>query len=625
MGAGDLAYYEGDDSVQAIRGTYVDDTLYLYGGNDAADGSFGTDWIYGGEGNDRLFGGYQDDYLFGEAGNDRLRGDGGDDQLEGGAGGDILDGGTGNDRFVFGGVADMRRDRVYGGTGTDTLVLDLTTVSAIRFGARDSIEVVSFGGMSFRDIERYEIVGGSRADILTGWLLDDDLDGNGGNDRIAGYFGADMIDGGDGNDNLLGGGDNDFVYGDEGNDLVRGGFGRDNLEGGSGNDRLYGEWGNDDIDGNTGSDLLSGGDGNDTLNADAYLDAGNERDALNGGAGHDLLRIGMADVANGQTGTDEIEAHFAESTRNESYVLRQAAYAFANGARISGFEILDYVGGSGVDRITAGRFNDNLEGGGGNDRLNGLGGNDTLDGDDGNDLLVGGTGNDYLVHASGNDRLLGQAGADTFSIQWDEIGDFPYRTVVNGGAGRDVVDFSSITLGAVVDLSIQARNAGLAYGKTFTAVEALRGTSIDDSFAGTARADSFFGNSGDDVLSGRAGNDRLVGGDGSDMLTGGAGADTFDFTDYASGWLGDTITDFTRRQDTLAFNFADLGYGSAAGVRLVSGNGPSPVGGGPNLLFDNATDRLWYDEDGANSTYGPVLLATLTGVNGLAESDFAFS
>lgn len=618
-----MANYDGDDSAEAILGTYSDDSIYLYGGNDISDGSFGADWINGGDGNDRLFGGHQDDVLYGEAGNDRLRGNTGDDELSGGSGGDVLDGGSGDDRFILSDMADMRRDRIYGGTGIDTLVLDLSTAGGLRFGARDSLEVVSFAGMSFRDVERYEITGGSRADVVTGWLLNDDLDG-GGNDRLAGYFGADLIDGADGNDNLIGGGGDDQVYGDVGNDVLRGGYGADRLEGGSDNDRLYGDWGNDDLDGSSGSDLLSGGDGNDTLNSDTYLDSGTERDALNGGAGHDHLGIGIADAANGQAGTDELQAHFAESAQNETFVLRQAAQSFANGARVSGFEILDYAGGSGSDAITAGRLDDNLDGGGGSDRLNGQAGNDVLDGGEGNDVLIGGTGNDTLLHASGTDRLLGQAGADTFTIQWDELSERPYRTVLNGGAGRDSVDFSSITLGAIVDLTVQSRNDGLAFGKSFAAVEALRGTSMDDSFSGTARADTFFGSSGDDILSGRAGNDRLVGGGGSDLLTGGAGADVFDFTDYVSGWAGDAISDFTRGRDSLALDLSDLGYGSVSGVRLISGRDPGPVGGGPNLLFDDVTDRLWLDADGANVTFGPVLLATLTGVNGLAESDFTF-
>jgi len=619
-----VGYYSGSNAAENVLGTYVDDDIYLYGGNDTANGSFGTDWIYGGEGHDRLFGGRQGDYLYGEAGNDTLRGESGNDNLSGGAGRDVVDGGSGDDRILIDGPIELRGDRVYGGTGIDTLVLDLSDAVGFRFGARDSIEVSSFGGMSFRDIERYEIEGGVQNDTMTGWLLDDDFDGNDGNDRLAGYFGEDSLDGGAGNDTLVGGGDDDYLWGSDGNDLARGGFGDDRVYGGSGNDRLFGDTGDDDIDGGSGRDVLSGGAGNDVLAADGSVDSGSERDAINAGAGNDLVRIGINDVANGQAGNDRLDAYFAESSLNETFVLRQAAQSFANGARVSGFESLDYTGGSGRDAITGGRLADNLDGGAGNDRLSGGAGNDALNGGTGNDVLIGGAGNDTFRHQSGNDRLLGQAGADSFSIGWDEAGALPYRVTVNGGAGRDTVEFTSVTLGAVVDLMQQARNDGLAYGKTLLGVEVLRGTGLDDSFAGTGRADTFFGGSGDDVLSGRMGNDRLAGGAGADLLTGGAGADVFDFTDVSPGWLADTVTDFTRGQDHLAFDLSDFGWRSAANVRLVSGVDPDPVGGAANLLFDRSTGRLWVDADGANETHGPELIATLEGVRALAVSDLLF-
>lgn len=619
-----MGYYSGSDAAESVLGTYVDDEIDLFGGNDVADGSFGSDRISGGAGNDRLFGGWQGDFLYGEAGNDRLRGESGDDDLSGGAGRDVVDGGAGDDRILVDGPIELRGDRVYGGTGIDTLVLDFSTAVGFRFSARDSIEVSGFAGMSFRDVERYEIEGGVQADTMAGWLLGDEFNGNDGNDRLTGYFGDDSLDGGDGHDTLVGGGGDDYLWGSTGNDLARGGFGEDGLYGSSGNDRLYGEAGDDDLDGGGGRDLLSGGTGNDVLEADGSIDSGTERDRINAGTGNDTVRIGIGDAANGQAGNDRLDAYFAESSLNESFVLRQAAQSFANGARVSGFESLDYTGGSGRDAITGGRLADNLNGGGGNDRLSGGAGNDALNGADGNDVLIGGAGNDSFSHETGNDRLLGQAGADSFSLGWDEAGARPYRVAVNGGAGRDTVDFTSVTLGAVVDLLQQGRNDGLAFGKTLVGVEVLRGTSLDDSFAGTNRADTFFGNDGDDVLSGRMGNDRLVGGDGADLLTGGAGADVFDFTDYGEGWMGDTVSDFTRGQDHLAFDLSDFGWRSEAGVRLVSGADPDPIGGAANLLFDRGTGRLWLDADGANDTDGPELLATLHGARALAVSDFIF-
>lgn len=644
-----MAYHTGDNSNENVPGTLLPDTFYLRGGNDTADGGFGDDWIYGGWGNDLLFGGAQDDNLYGQTGRDRLRGGSGEDLLEGGGGADVLDGGSGDDFFISDSVADMNGDRAYGGTGVDTLDLDMTGAERFRFEARDPNEVSNFAGMSFRDIERYYLTGSNRADALIGWLLDDHLYGGRGNDWIDGRSGTDVLDGDNGYDTVFGGDGHDVMEGGSGNDLLHGGAGSDKLGGEADDDRLRGETGDDSISGGPGSDFLSGAAGNDTLKSDGYYeDEGNEYDALNGGAGDDLLSIGSGDTANGQAGTDRLEANFAGSTLNETYAIRQESHTFANGARVSGVESLLYQGGSGADAITGGDLEDTLrggdgddqlsggggydsiQGGNGNDRLNGGGGDDIFYGGAGNDVLIGGAGDDRFDRASyaresGNDRFLGQAGADT--VQIDRVVFATDRLAVDGGVGRDVVQFYLYgEIGAVVDLRDQSRNDALALGVTLTAVEALRGSDRDDSFAGTAATDAFFGMHGNDVLSGRGGDDRLMGGGGSDIVTGGAGADTFDFTDFSRELYGvDTIADFTRGQDRLAFHVADLGSRSASEIDLVGGASPVPAGDGPTFLFDDATDRLWLDEDGSGDAFDPVLLATLAGVNGLSLSDFAFS
>ena len=59
-------------------------------------------------------------------------------------------------------------------------------------------------------------------------------------------------------------------------------------------------------------------------------------------------------------------------------------------------------------------------------------------------MLLGGAGNDRLSTNSGNDRLFGNAGDDIFTIAFDENVLMPYNVIVDGGAGRDEVDFSSL-------------------------------------------------------------------------------------------------------------------------------------------------------------------------------------
>lgn len=618
-----MGYYEGSNATERVIGTYEDDTIYLYGGNDTANGGFATDWIYGGTGNDLLFGSYQDDYLHGEEGNDRLHGDSGDDYLDGGPGRDVLYGGSGDDLFVHTSLSEAAGDTLFGGEGIDRLRLYFDEASAgVTFAARDPLITWQVAGFTLSQIERFDIEGSRFNDRLTGWIYDDSLSGGGGNDRIVGGLGRDTLRGDDGNDILDGGEDDDFLYGGAGNDQLGGGAGNDNLEGNAGNDILNGGAGNDDLEGNSGADRLDGGAGNDTLYSDTYLDGDDRvRDTLSGGTGSDHLLMGQNDIGNAGPGSDRVTLDFSESAFNERWVFTPAAKTFANGAFIANAEALTYYGGRGVDRIAGGALGDDLNGGAGHDNLSGGGGNDRLDGEEGNDVVQGGGGNDRIFHDSGNDRLYGNAGNDHFTIAFDENVARPYGVRIDGGAGTDTVSFSSLTLGAIVDLADQSKNDGLAYAKRLVGVEVLEGTSLDDTFAGTNRRDVFRGGNGDDVLAGRGGNDRLVGGGGSDRLVGGAGADVFDFSDYGSGWMADTITDFKRGQDKLLFDRSDFGDGSLRIVNSASVLATTPV---PTLTFETDSKRLWFDADGSGATDSPDLLVTLHGVNALAASDFLF-
>ena len=93
--------------------------------------------------------------------------------------------------------------------------------------------------------------------------------------------------------------------------------------------------------------------------------------------------------------------------------------------------------------------------------------------------------------------------------------------IIEGGAGNDVIDFSSQAFNA--DISITIRG----------------GDGSDVLWAGEAN----------DVLDGDSGSDWINGGAGDDTLTGGSGADIFEFT-ATSG--NDTITDFAI-EDVLKF------------------------------------------------------------------------
>ena len=76
--------------------------------------------------------------------------------------------------------------------------------------------------------------------VIDGNAGDDALAGTDRDDLIRGYGGVDRIRGGAGNDCLMAGDGNDFVFGQTGNDVIYGGSGNDRLSGRAGSEcRLW--------------------------------------------------------------------------------------------------------------------------------------------------------------------------------------------------------------------------------------------------------------------------------------------------------------------------------------------------------------------------------------------------
>jgi Ca2+-binding RTX toxin-like protein len=297
----------------------------------------------------------------------------------------------------------------------------------------------------------------------------------------------------------------------------------------------------------------------------------------------------------------------------------------ANGARFDGAESLQFHGGSGNDKVTAGALEDFLYGGGGNDQLTGAAGNDSMTGETGNDILRSGLGNDWIGTDPGNDRAFGEGGNDLITVEPDAFG----ADTLDGGAGTDTVDFDSLIISAEIDLQAQALNDGIAKNDVFTSIEIFNGTIFDDTFKGDAAANRFEGFSGDDRLDGRTGNDYLAGGSGSDILTGGAGRDTFEFgfdtgATIGQTWRADVIADFVRGADRIALWRTDFGFVGANPFKLLPGLDPQANTPGPVMLFETDTGRLWFDPDGNNPELDRTLVATLTGVTALGAADFIF-
>ena len=231
--------------------------------------------VRGTTGNDNLTGTAGDDMIHGLAGDDRLTGGDGNDFLVGGPGADTLDGGNGDDILI-----DFNSDGLFntliGGEGDDWLRGDLVETSYQGGNGYDRVAVnhdgfgvvsldfsrihmstpqaVGLGNTTMSSIESIDlsfvtlawgssIIGSRGSDFLlgvdvvgpgTGKAVS--LDGNGGNDAIAGSRFGDKLSGAAGNDTLYGERGSDIISGGSGDDFILGGGGKDRLTGGQGDD-----------------------------------------------------------------------------------------------------------------------------------------------------------------------------------------------------------------------------------------------------------------------------------------------------------------------------------------------------------------------------------------------------
>ncbi len=475
----------------------------------------------------------------------------------------------------------------------DLFAYDLTTGAVTRVAAGNGL---THEGLSLNDdlyaftSEAGNLVAGDENGASDAFLMhvtgNDSLMGGAGNDTLRGLGGNDTLDGGPGNDKLYGGKGNDtyvitqagdqiFENAGEGFDTVRSGItfkAAANIEAvvltGDANIQAQGNALNNALTGNTGNNTLTGGDGNDTLaglEGNDKLDGGNDHDVISGGAGRDSL-----------------------------------------------------LGGEGSD---------NLDGGADNDQLNGGARWDTLIGGEGDDILDGG---------SDNDAMYGGVGNDTYVV--DHVGDRVYESY---GEGTDTVKASvSFALSPDVEnlyltgtTAINGTGNGLhnaINGNSGNNVlsgglgnDSLYGWDGNDSLTGGNDHDSLTGGNDHDRLSGGNGNDTLIGGGGNDVLGGGAGADDFVF---ASVLLNghDHLSDFQHGLDRLVFAGAD--YGFAAGHVLTGAEltvGSVAVGTGAQFIWDDASDRLYWDADGSGAG-AAFELAIVTGTS-VTKDDLYFT
>jgi Ca2+-binding RTX toxin-like protein len=498
-GGGFVDVFRGTDGVNILRTFGDDDHLEGRGGADTLDGGDGTDVAdysssprsvsidltadvqNSGDAEGDILIGIED--IDGSSFNDVIRGDRqannlygswGSDRLEGRGGADTLDGGNGFDAASY--ESSSARVQV----ALDDPILGTASIAAGGDAAGDVL------------ISIEKLVGSAHADILTGNISFNTIEGLDGDDDIFGLAE---------NDTLLGGNDNDDVMGHEGNDTIDGGFGDDSLSGGEGIDTVsFESWDpttptmvfneniriqldegsvkgiatweifsfqtfqfvleefdtllgfenvrgsnrTETIVGTSGNNVLEGRGGNDTL------EGGNGNDTLDGGADSD-------------TASYENSGFFVEVT------LRDGVDGTAR--QIVGNDTL-----RGIENVRGSAFNDTITGNGQANRLEGGGGGDTLNGGGGADRLIGGT---------GQDTLSGGTQADTFEFRTlEECG-------LSGKTADRVADFVAAE-GDRIDLRQIDANTLLAGDQAFTFINGDQFSGV----AGQLRFAAFAGSSG---------------------------------------------------------------------------------------------------------------------------------
>lgn len=566
----------------------------------------------------QVMGGRGDDQLTGTSGNDRLDGGAGNDTLDGASGNDTLTGGLGNDRLI-------------GGTGADCLE-----------ETRDADMELTNSSLSFNGVLEDTLVAIPKAA----------LNGGDSNNRIdaSRFSGAVMIAGGGGNDSLFGGSGNDLLDGGVGNDLLAGGNGNDSLLGGDGDDFL------EDVLAGT---LLDGGSGSDTwnyrgsLSLDPKLLAGvkgleqvvgvGSDDSLIGSPKVDVLQLATPgvlmlgqlrfsgfEVVSGGNGVDTL---LGRDGVVDTFVVTPAGVSVSGweGITFTSFEVI--AGGAGevadlllgssgndlfmidsakrtvsVQKVVASGF-EVVRGGGGDDSLNGPKSGVNLFRFAGNSVSLASFEGVAFLDFS---KVIGGGGNDTFEFADDAT----FAGTINGGAGQDLLNFSSSATARSVRLSagsktgfsgqesstqssflaiesvrggsgtdtligwdadatwdLGTRQYKVASGQTtfvlkWDSFEAFMGGAKNDKFLGAKGSDSYWlhGGAGDDTLDasqslgsmtlmGGAGNDLIKGGKGHDFLSGGAGQDSLfglEGQDVLVGGSGNDSLDGGSGKDVLA-------------------------------------------------------------------------
>ncbi|MEO6570140.1 MAG: hypothetical protein ABIO83_01190 [Ilumatobacteraceae bacterium] len=598
-----------DSTMQARNITVFDVGDPTFGGNDMIDGGLANDLVFGGNANDVVLGRQGVDLLEGNDGNDTINGGDGDDRIAGGSTGRsalVGPGGT-----VLYDHAPDTRDFLYGNDGDDVIVGDDAFVD--RNGAVTMTATSSDGVFGNDDIS-----GDGGQDRLYGQLGSDSMWGGDDEDYLLGDLGsiaaspsktwpggapdydvdldapgpdlAGMGEVGSGADEMYGDADDDHMFGGTGNDVMRGNGGDDYLEGNGGSDEMYG----------FAPELINGGDG------DAGLDT--DQDDMIGGSSawtrSDPVRFDAGELLmQGNSDRDVMTGDNATIQRiTVDGGMGWAPDEVIDGARKRIVTLLDRDKAD----LSAVAGDDHLQGNAGSDRMFGEGGSDLVQGNGADDLIEGNQGADWLEGNAGEDDIIGGssflAGSGGLALVGAgvDLGDPDGNDAIFGGADADVIAGDNARFVRRTTDNSVAYGAALL-GATFTSDHLddvpgwWLGVQTDRLVTLLDRTTLAPGRFGSDVISAGTGEDVVFAQDGDDWATGGDGDDAIEGNGGADRLYGDLSTDEAIDVPTYAASLTQWSTKISSGdVRDGSGGAPGEddIIGGSNVDHRDGVDSV---------------------------------
>lgn len=567
--------------------------------------------LVGSAGNDVIIATSSTSDISGGDGNDDITGTDGADILNGGEGTDTLSGGGGDDTYEV-------------NTSADTIIENASS-------GRDSV----FASSDFTlpdETEDLTLLDG--AITATGNELNNRLTGNAGDNVLIGHDGNDTLYGDAGNDTLIGGaGDDRYVHAaGTGDDVI------EDTGGASDNDRLIitGNLAPTDITFHRSAAaadnlilLTTAGDRLTIIDYFGTMSAGSDVIIFDDGTTWDRAAID-AQVANLQPATNEapIAVNDPELLINAPTVTVSADALLANDRDGDG----DPLTITSVANPSVGSVSLNSNGdvsitvpSGFMDLMtfdytisDGQGGTATATVSIG--LVDIGTGSTAVVALADNGLEVADTGTlqldpavlfsndqtdDPNSLSLAAVSDAQYGTVAIDANGQiiftptqgydglasfryTVQDGTGATSTATVTLTVHAVNA-------------ITGTSSNDTISGTTNWDFIDAGDGNDVVTGNNGADEIVGGSGSDTIDGGSGQDVID-----GGSGNDEIHGGGAFDLIFGGNNGDILWGDAGNDTLSGGSGSDVLYGGTGtdyLYGDNSGDTI-YGGEGTDWAYG---------------------